>query len=69
VLYLLDAYLDTRFAAGVAATGALSVGFVKLISGTHGVRPILSVPGCAVFGAVTMSLNCLARRARRNKRV
>ena len=69
LLFLLDAYVDTRFIAGAGATAALAFGFVKLIAGEHGIRLWLALPWCLVFGAITMFLNWAARRARRNKRV
>ena len=68
LLFLVDAYIDTRFVAGTVATTALAFGFVKLIFGAHGIRPLLAVPWCIAFGAITMMLNWAARRARRNKR-
>ena len=67
LLFLIDAYVNTRFAAGVVATGALAFGFVRLIGGDHGIRPLLAIPWCIVFGAITTGLNWAARRARRNK--
>jgi len=68
VLFLLDAYLETRFVAGFLATGALVYGFSKLISGPQGIRLVLAVPWCIAFGVVTVGLNWAAKKARRNKR-
>ncbi len=69
VLFLLDAYLETRFVAGTLATLAMTYGFIELLSGPHGIDRRLAVPWCIVFGAVTAGLNWAARKARRNKRV
>jgi membrane-bound serine protease (ClpP class) len=66
-IFVLDALADTCFAAGVVATTALAFGFVKLIVGGHGIRPVLAVPWCLMFGAATTWLNWAGRRARRNK--
>ena len=66
-LFLLDAYLDSCFIAGIAATAALTFGFAKLIPGPHGIRPLLAIPWCLAFGIITLVLNSLGRRARRNK--
>jgi membrane-bound serine protease (ClpP class) len=67
--FLLDALVSTYFLAGAVATVALAFGFVRLIPGDHGIHPLLSIPWCIVFGAITMFLNWSARRARRNKQL
>jgi membrane-bound ClpP family serine protease len=67
VLFLLDTIVNTRFSAGVLATCALAAGFVLLIPGARGIRPLLAIPWCVVFGATTMALNWAGRRARSNK--
>jgi len=67
-LFILDAFINTYFLAGASATAALAFGFVRLIPGDHGIHPLLSIPWCIAFGAITMFLNWSARRARRNKR-
>jgi len=67
-LFLLDAFFPTYFVAGTAATAALTFGFTMLIAGPRGIRPILAIPCCLGFGAITTFLNSAARRARRNKR-
>jgi membrane-bound ClpP family serine protease len=66
--FVLDAFVNTYYIAGMAATIALAAGFVRLIEGARGIRPFLAVPWCVAFGVVTTGLNWAGRRARRNKR-
>jgi hypothetical protein len=66
--FVLDASANTRFLAGTIATTAQIFGFLKLIPSPRGIRPVLAIPWCIVFGTVTMTLNWACRRARRNKR-
>jgi len=68
VLFLLDAYLDTRFIAGVLGTCVLVYGFLRLIREPHRIHPALVLLWCVALGGVTVWLNWAARRARRNKR-
>ena len=66
--FVLDAFANTRFLAGTIATTAQTFGFIKLIPSPRGIRPVLAIPWCIVFGIITMGLNWASRRARCNKR-
>jgi membrane-bound ClpP family serine protease len=68
-LFLTDAFLNSYFAAGVAATAAMAIGFWKLFDSPPQIQAILAFPLSVVFGIVTSALNYSARIARRNKRV
>jgi membrane-bound ClpP family serine protease len=68
-LFVIDAVANTRFLAGTAATATLTLGFLRLLSNPHNIRPVLAMPWCIVFGAITMALNWAARRGRHNKRL
>ena len=63
VLFLAEAWLNTRHLAGIAATGALAFGAWK-----QHVAAYLAFPLSLAFGAVTIWLSAAAKRARRNKR-
>jgi uncharacterized membrane protein YccC len=67
-LFLVDAFVNSYFAAGVAATAAMAVGFWKLFDSPPVIQPVLAFPLCVVLGTVTALLNHSAKRARRNKR-
>jgi membrane-bound serine protease (ClpP class) len=67
-LFALDAIVRTYFAAGVAGTAALAIGFWKLFDDPPGIHAAFVFPLCAVFGAATMVLSHSAKKARRNKR-
>jgi membrane-bound serine protease (ClpP class) len=69
VLFATDALIETLYVAGTMATTALAWGFASLLADPNGIRPLLSIPWCVVFGIITMALNQTARRARRNKQV
>lgn len=68
-LFLVDAFVNSYFAASLAAATAMAMGFWKLFDSPPGIQAVLAFPLCAVFGAVTALLNVSAKRARRNKRV
>ena len=68
-LFVLDAFVETFYIAGIIATAALALGFIKLTAGSHPIQPVLALPSCSALGFLTMALNWAGRRARRNKRV
>jgi hypothetical protein len=68
LLLLLDAFAETLNIAGLSATAAMALGFANLLAGPHSLQPVLTIPACLGFGAITMALNRAAKRARRNKR-
>jgi membrane-bound serine protease (ClpP class) len=69
VLFAVDAIVSSYFAAGVAGTAALAIGFWKLFDDPPGINAAFVFPLCAVFGAATMVLSHSAKKARRNKRI
>jgi membrane-bound serine protease (ClpP class) len=69
VLFLAEAWWNTRYLAGSAATAALIFGSLKLIADPRHVELYLVLPLGVVFGAVTIWLSAAAKRARQNKRV
>lgn len=68
VFFLVDAYVDTRFVLGLAATLGMTAGFLDLIPGDKTISAWLAAPLCVLLGVTTMALNWAARRARNNKR-
>jgi membrane-bound ClpP family serine protease len=68
-LFLVDAFVNSYFTAGVAATVAMAMGFWKLFDSPPAIQAVLAFPLCAVFGTATAVLSYSAKRARRNKRV
>ena len=62
-LFLLDTFVETHSLAGLSATVAMLLAFSAL-----GVQTVWCIPVCMAFGAITVALNRLVRRARRNKR-
>jgi membrane-bound serine protease (ClpP class) len=68
VLFIVEAFWNTGFFAGIAATVALAAGSWKLFAGPRHITPYLAFPLCLAFGAVTIWLSTGAKRARRNKR-
>jgi hypothetical protein len=68
VLLAVEALLDTYFLAGLLGTAAAASGFCTLFAGRSGIAPVLAIPLCLIFGAVTIFLSSGAKRARRNKR-
>jgi membrane-bound ClpP family serine protease len=67
VLFLAEAWWNTRYLAGLAGTAALIFGSLKLIAGPGHVQLYLALPLGLVFGAVTIWLSAAAKRARQNK--
>jgi membrane-bound ClpP family serine protease len=68
-LFAVDTVVSSYFAAGVAGTVALAIGFWKLFDDQPGINATFVFPLCAIFGAATMVLSHSAKQARRNKRV
>jgi membrane-bound ClpP family serine protease len=67
LLFLLDAFAETLNIAGISATAAMALGFARLLAGPHRLQPVLAIPACLGFGAITLVLNRAAKQARRNK--
>ena len=68
VCFAVEAAFQNRFVAGTAATVLLANGFWKLCAVAPGIRPEMAFPVSAIFGAITLALLSVAKRARRNKR-
>jgi hypothetical protein len=64
-----EAAFQTRLLAGIIATVLLASGFWKLCAVESGIRPEVAFPVSAIFGATTLALLSVSKRARRNKRV
>lgn len=61
--FALEARFRTKFIAGIAGSVLLSSG-----AWTLGVSPVVAFASSALFGAITVALAWIARKARENKR-
>jgi membrane-bound ClpP family serine protease len=68
VLFALEAAVNSYFAAGLAGTATMAIGFWKLFDRPPGILAGLAFPLCAIFGVATMVLSYGAKKASRNKR-
>jgi membrane-bound serine protease (ClpP class) len=68
VLFVLEAFWNSRLISGIAGTVALAAGSWVLLAGPERISPLLGCLLSLVFGAATSYLANGAKVARRNKR-
>ena len=66
--FLVEAIIRNYFIAGILGTVALGIGIWTLCPKPLMISPAIGLPVSAVFGAITIALLSVAKKARWNKR-